>query len=60
MPVSHLLRHFLPRMPTNPHLHRFIGTTRIATTYGPFNHLWKQPHPWAVKVLLVATSACTT
>ena len=42
IPVSHPPSHFLPQMPTNLHLHRLIGTTPIASTYGHFDHLWKQ------------------
>ena len=40
-PASHLLGHLLPWMLTNPHLHRLIGTTPIASTYGRLDHLWK-------------------
>ena len=36
MPVPHLLPYFLPRMLTNPHLQRLIGTNPIASTYVAF------------------------
>ena len=34
IPISHLLGHFLPRMPTNPQSHKLIRITPISSTYG--------------------------
>ena len=60
IPVSHLLGHFLPRKPTSPHLHRLIGRTPIASTYGRFDHLWKQTTRVGCFLSLCNEDACNS